>query len=108
MTTIEEVRNFITGFKLDPDEVYHYLRKDLDHIAYVSFKAKQFATAMEIYKYMVVNKVDRIEEPYYINHMIDKEFIMTDYADTIEGKPYLYQQLLSIYRIRQKVSIIYD
>ena len=97
MTTIEEVKNLITSFKLDPDEVYHYLNKDLDHIAYVSFKAKQFATAMEVYKYMVVNKIDRIEKPYYINHMIDKEFIMTDYADTIEKiNPNAYRIILSI------------
>lgn len=32
MTTIEEVRNFITGFKLNPDEVFHYLNKDLDQL----------------------------------------------------------------------------
>ena len=107
MTTIEEVRNFITGFKLNPDEVFHYLNKDLDRIAYVSFKAKQFATAMEIYKYMVVNKVDRIEEPYYINHMIDKEFIMTDYADTIEGKPYLYQYNYYPFIVLDKRSPLY-
>ena len=82
MTTIEEVRNLITGFKIDPDEIWHYLNKGPGHVAYVSFKAKQFATALEIYNYMVANKVDKIEEPYYISHMLDKEIIMTDYADT--------------------------
>lgn len=44
MTTIEEVRNLIAGFKIDPNEIYHYLNKGPGHAAYVSFKAKQFAT----------------------------------------------------------------
>ena len=107
MTTIEEVRNLITGFKIDPNEIYHYLNKGPGHAAYVSFKAKQFATALEIYNYMVANKVNKIEEPYYISPMIDKEFIMTDYADIIEGKPYLYQHTYYPFVVLDKRSPLY-
>ena len=107
MTTIEEVKNIITGFKIDPDEIYHYLNKGPGNVAYVSFKAKQFATALEIYNYMLANKVDRIEDPYYISPMIDKEIIMTDYADTIKGKPYLYQHTYYPFVVLDKRSPLY-
>lgn len=112
MTTIEEVKNLITGFKIDPNEMYHYLNKGPGHIAYVhiayvSFKAKEFATALEIYNYMVANKVDKIEDPYYISPMIDKEIIMTDYADTIKGKPYLYQHTYYPFVVLDKRSPLY-
>lgn len=107
MTTIEEVKNLITGFKIDPNEIYHYLNKGPWHIAYVSFKAKQFATALEIYKYMMANKVDKIEAPYYISPMLDKEIIMTDYADTIKGKPYLYQHTYYPFVVLDKRSPLY-
>lgn len=107
MTTIEEIRNLITGFKIDPDEIYHYLNKGPGHVAYVSFKAKQFATALEIYNYMVANKVDKIEDPYYISPMLDKEIIMTDYADTVKGKPYLYQHTYYPFVVLDKRSPLY-
>lgn len=68
MTTIEEVKNLITSFKIDPNEIYHYLNKGPWYIAYVSFKAKQFATELEIYKYMMANKVDKINNHFIIHY----------------------------------------
>ena len=41
MTTIEEIKNFIAGFKINPDEIYHYLNKDIENIGSVDFKVNQ-------------------------------------------------------------------
>lgn len=108
MITIEEVEDFITGFKLNSDEVYHYINKDIEDIGSVAFKVNQFTTAMKFYKYMVLNHVDKIENSYYINtHNIDKDFIMTDYADIIKDMPNPFKNNRLSFTVLDKKSPLY-
>lgn len=67
MITIEEVKKIIHDFKLNINEA----KTDFDKSDDLSFrksilKARQFATALDLYKYMVSNDIDKIEKPYYV------------------------------------------
>ena len=60
MVTINDVKKVIEDFKIDMNEINNHLDKQDNYIKDMAFKAEQLSTALELLKFMTVNRLAKI------------------------------------------------
>lgn len=91
MITISEINESIEKIKLSMKIFSDYcINHGPKYTDYVSYKANQFSTALELYKYMTENHIDKIEKSYCYIYDLNSEFITMDFDDVIKQNGHVY------------------
>ena len=91
MITINDIKDIIERFDVNMEGFSYYaISHRSKYTDYVSYKANQFSVALELYKYMTENHIDKIEDPYCDIYGINEEFIKMDFDDVIKHIGHVY------------------